>query len=301
MPSTTSAATATTLRSIFSSSSSSSKPAAPLQQQQQRILFVSNLQQYSSAIDKKFSRGASKNAETAKSAFRALDQQVRSHFFTLDSVASSKAEEIKQLVLRVVKWKLSRGQFRPTLYAQASSNEAKLVHECLLKAIEGLEKEAVPLFLLSQSAPTCSEEEGDVVEKLASAQYNAVDALSSKLKGIGPATATAILSQVKVSAGISGDGGVCPFMADEALEVVNDGKVEYTKKACISFLTGIDKKWMELFASKKKDLNSASKSPKRRQRGGEDAVDGEGEESLVLSPAQMSHALWVDAVLNRQK
>lgn len=98
---------------------------------------------------------------------------------------------------QLMKWKLSRGQNRPSLQQFVDSLNHDLVKKTSLEAFALLEKEP-----------------GRALDRLAT------------LKGIGPATASAVLSAYSPT---------IPFLSDEGLIAVNlPGK--YTKAAFLRFL-----------------------------------------------------------------
>ncbi|TPX61947.1 hypothetical protein PhCBS80983_g00833 [Powellomyces hirtus] len=111
---------------------------------------------------------------------------------------------------RVMEWKLSRGKFRPTLMALVKGNSSSAVESISKSAFEKVGK-------------------NDVVE--------AVKTLS-ELKGVGPATASAILSAHSPSV---------PFMSDESLSVFFPAnKLPYTLPAFKTLLDMLQKKANEL-------------------------------------------------------
>jgi len=92
----------------------------------------------------------------------------------------------------VMKWKLSRGKFRPLLRLVAQNSDEQVVG-CSRRAFAALSRKDL---------------------------RGAVEALS-KLKGVGPATASAVLA--------AHSPGFAPFMSDEALEAIV-GSRQYTLK-----------------------------------------------------------------------
>ncbi|RVD87662.1 uncharacterized protein DFL_001880 [Arthrobotrys flagrans] len=87
-------------------------------------------------------------------------------------------------VKNIVLWKLKRGKFRPTILPLVSSNP--------VKELEATVNEALDMSLPDQV--TSGEAENDDNDALA--QVSSMMKVLVKLKGIGPATATAILSSV---------------------------------------------------------------------------------------------------------
>ncbi|PWN39131.1 hypothetical protein IE81DRAFT_49231 [Ceraceosorus guamensis] len=99
---------------------------------------------------------------------------------------------------KVMKWKLTRGSFRPKLLSLVESNSSDVVRETTLRAWREV-----------QTSPD-----------------EAIKALS-ELKGVGPATATAILCALTL--------GQYAFMSDAAMERACGMKPEYTAKAAKHF------------------------------------------------------------------
>ncbi|KAK6355330.1 hypothetical protein TWF696_004440 [Orbilia brochopaga] len=88
------------------------------------------------------------------------------------------------MVKEVVMWKLKRGKFRPTILPLVSSNP--------VESLQATVEEALSMSPPEQVAP-----QGDGADDdKALAQVSAMMKVLTKLKGIGPATATAILSAV---------------------------------------------------------------------------------------------------------
>ncbi|KAJ3184530.1 hypothetical protein HDU87_003930 [Geranomyces variabilis] len=111
---------------------------------------------------------------------------------------------------KIVEWKLSRGIYRPTLLAQVKSNSAELV-ESTSKAAFSLLKQNKTLEALAEI---------------------------SKLKGVGPATASAILSAHSPDV---------PFMSDESLATFFPAhKLPYTASAYKTLLARLTERAAEL-------------------------------------------------------
>ncbi|ANZ75522.1 BA75_02837T0 [Komagataella pastoris] len=111
----------------------------------------------------------------------------------------------KEELIKLVEWKLEKGKFRPTLRKLVASNDESFVkqvtergYDIFIDYIEGKEG-----FLTS------------VKESLEE---------FCKLKGVGPATATLILSLFPRV----GDKKVAPFFSDESFMYFNDIKIKYT-------------------------------------------------------------------------
>ncbi|XP_007256878.3 uncharacterized protein zgc:112496 [Astyanax mexicanus] len=102
-------------------------------------------------------------------------------------------------LVKLMEWKLTRGKFRPRLQQLAASNSEEVVLSCTKKAFN--------LLPNVQSAIT----------------------ELSTLKGLGPATASAVLA--------AGAPSEAAFMADEAVESIRDLRpVQYTAKHYSLFL-----------------------------------------------------------------
>ncbi|XP_062848743.1 uncharacterized protein zgc:112496 [Trichomycterus rosablanca] len=112
-------------------------------------------------------------------------------------------------LVKLMEWKLTRGKFRPRLKQLVSSNSKDEVHRCTKKAFSLLPE-----------------------------VQSAITELST-LKGLGPATASAVLA--------AGAPDEVPFMADEAVESIADLKpIQYTAKHYSLFLEKILHKTQQL-------------------------------------------------------
>lgn len=118
-------------------------------------------------------------------------------------------------LVQLVDWKLTRGKWRPRLLDYAKQASPIVVEDTTGQALQALRGAG---GLPSQSH----------IRK-------ALDILT-KLKGIGPATASAILAAADRS---------CPFMSDEALTVAL-GAREYTTKAYLALVDAMRAKAEEL-------------------------------------------------------
>ncbi|XP_073414710.1 uncharacterized protein [Dendrobates tinctorius] len=117
--------------------------------------------------------------------------------------ASMAARPHKSLTLeeleKLMEWKLMRGKFRPRLKQLVSCNSASAVERCSRRAFQLLPDVSAAISELCQ------------------------------LKGIGPATASAVLS--------AGAPDMAAFMADEAVESVPGlSPVQYTAKHYLTYL-----------------------------------------------------------------
>ncbi|KAM4698309.1 uncharacterized protein WCC33_013879 [Rhinophrynus dorsalis] len=122
----------------------------------------------------------------------------------------------REELVKLMEWKLTRGKFRPRLQQLAASNPKEAVESCTGKAFNLLPDVSAAITELCQ------------------------------LKGIGPATASAILA--------AGVPELTAFMADEAVESVPGLiPVQYTLKHYLLFLEELRKKAVMLSeASKEK-------------------------------------------------
>ncbi|XP_062999050.1 uncharacterized protein LOC134409965 [Elgaria multicarinata webbii] len=108
----------------------------------------------------------------------------------------------KPELVKLMEWKLSRGKFRPRLQQLVATNSDETVEKCTKEAFQ----------LLPDVAAAVSE--------------------LSKLKAVGPATASAILA--------AGAPEVAPFMADEAAESIPGlTPIQYTLKHYLLYLDRI--------------------------------------------------------------
>jgi hypothetical protein len=158
-------------------------------------------------------------------------------------------------LVTVVSWKLARGTWRPRLLSFAQAAGATAVGEVAATAAAAL--------------GTASKAEGGNAPGVA-AVSTAVTALS-ELKGVGPATATALLTAADPS---------IPFLSDEAGEVVL-GKREYTAPAAAKLTVALRKRAAELgeewtAQDVERALWSASRAPEVNDGGGVRGEGGEG-------------------------
>ncbi|KAK1366950.1 putative DNA-binding protein-like [Heracleum sosnowskyi] len=111
---------------------------------------------------------------------------------------------------KLMQWKLTRGKWRPRLLDFVSSLDEELVKSTSQKAFQAL--------------PDISK---------------AISELS-KLKGVGPATASAVLAAYAPD--------VAPFMSDEAMEAALGNSKDYTLKQYLVFVEKLQEKSKELSA-----------------------------------------------------
>lgn len=115
----------------------------------------------------------------------------------------------KEDLIRVMKWKLTRGKFRPRLLQLVEANTEEDVREKSKVAMDALGKDNV----------------GKAVTEL------------SKLKGVGPATASAIIAAARPD--------LAGFFADESVQATGM-KLAYTKKAVLEFFSLMREKAQDL-------------------------------------------------------
>lgn len=186
--------------------------------------WTSFLDRYDEAVD-----AVSKRKKLKDSQLVEYDQWIRSEFPEPFSDGASVALCPSELE-RIMQWKLWRGKDRPMLMSLVRQNSASAV-----RTITG---DAIALAKQSQWR--------DAVVKM------------SELRGIGPATASAILSHLYPE-------GIV-FMADEVIEATTGKKREYTMKAYDTVICCI--------LAKKKKLGSE------------------------WTPEKIGRALWVAGVLS---
>lgn len=121
----------------------------------------------------------------------------------------------KAELVKLMEWKLTRGKFRPRLAEFIQSNTEENIKKITETSFKQIEQVDVAIKELCQ------------------------------LKGVGPATASAILTVYKP--------GMYCFMADEAVVSVLSGKIDYTLKYYHQFLEKVRDKATEL---SKKDENN---------------------------------------------
>eukprot|EP00271_Cylindrocystis_brebissonii_P019679 TRINITY_DN613_c0_g2_i1.p1 TRINITY_DN613_c0_g2~~TRINITY_DN613_c0_g2_i1.p1 ORF type:complete len:284 (-),score=53.77 TRINITY_DN613_c0_g2_i1:475-1326(-) len=161
-------------------------------------------------------------------------------FYTeeLPSIIQKRGDEpfvTKEEVKKIVEWKLSRGKFRPTLMKFASELDEEAV-----KAASTRSFAAMP----------------DLKKAIAE---------MTKLKGVGPATASAILAAYDPMA---------PFMSDEAYDVSVGGSNSYSLKQYLTFAEKIKAKAAELTSKSKEEGGSAG----------------------AFTPSDVERALWASRV-----
>lgn len=125
-----------------------------------------------------------------------------------------------------VDWKLTRGTWRPRLLdfaKQHSQATVKAASEAAVKALEAADKPA-------------SRDDRDAHASPDERRVRAALKPLTELKGIGPATASALLAVVHP---------MCPFMSDELLQAVF-GAREYTVKQYVQLVQEVGKKARQL-------------------------------------------------------
>lgn len=119
----------------------------------------------------------------------------------------------KEDLVKLVDWKLTRGKWRPRLLTYAQNVSADAVLDSSSRAFKALDSLAVG----EDCSPTTFQ--------------SALKPLL-ELKGVGPATATAILSAYHHS---------IPFLSDQALMAVS-GSRDYTVPAAVRTMTALQEK-----------------------------------------------------------
>ncbi|KAM0791705.1 hypothetical protein ACM66B_003977 [Microbotryomycetes sp. NB124-2] len=130
---------------------------------------------------------------------------------TLKNTIEGRAELGSHDLIELMKWKLARGKWRPRLEQLVASNSDSLIRSTTSKAIS----------LVSHSSSSSADKSS---QPSISNTSEAIKELS-KLKGVGPATASAVLALVQPT--------WLPFMSDELMNALfgKDVKLEYTVKA----------------------------------------------------------------------
>ena len=195
--------------------------------------------------------------------FASLDRKVRDGFAAplahADGYDASWAADI-------MLWKLSRGQFRPGLLQQLNANSQDNISKAIGEARGLLEQ------TLSIKDANPADDEARI-----GFWMKAVDRLA-QLKGIGPATATAVLMAIRLK-----EGEVrVPFFADEAAAIVLKkpiASLKYSRGELLTFFQGLLQIRRTVLA--------------RAADNGHDDDDTSG-----LDPSDMSHALWAHAILH---
>ncbi|KAL8276914.1 hypothetical protein RQP46_010642 [Phenoliferia psychrophenolica] len=175
-------------------------------------------------------------ASKASSDLVALDAWYRTTLRT--SLSSSPTALTVEQLGRLMEWKLARGKWRPKLVEMANSNPQTLLTSC------------------TPPSPT------------ATAKVS-LTALCS-LKGVGPATASAILSLYFPKTE--------PFLSDEAFEAMGLGKAEYTVKGWEKFRAAMEKRLADGKWETMEELEKACWSWGVREKYGD---GGEGEKKEV--------------------
>jgi len=128
-----------------------------------------------------------------------LEERLRSTAYCSRPAGDTRADA-KDRLLQVVRWKLLRGQFRPSLAALVSQNSPQIVQSIVCHA----------LLLLAPCRTTLQALQSDALATLC------------QLKGVGPATAAAFLSFEAP--------GLVPVFSDEAASFFagSIGAIKYT-------------------------------------------------------------------------
>ena len=136
---------------------------------------------------------------------------------TLPAIIKDQQHLTKEDGIKLIEWKGKRGKFRPALVKYARDQDDEALREASKDALD---------ILSAEKSAACID---------ARQIMKALRKLT-QLRGIGPATASAILSAM--------DARV-PFMSDEAL-IVCLGKREYTEKAYERLVQCIQAKYNEI-------------------------------------------------------
>ena len=179
------------------------------------------LERYEEAVAFKAARSPNKTTKGLKN----LDKWVRDWRPSANGIS---ADELQ----RCVEWKLKRGKFRPLMAQVASNSDA---------VVRGASAEAFTAAAARQTGGTGA----------AAIRRAALTALSEPLKGVGPATASAILARF--------DPDLFPFMADEAMEAVpGHGAREYSLSRYEKFAAALCKRAKQLQEQGSSSLSSSS-------------------------------------------
>eukprot|EP00195_Chlamydomonas_chlamydogama_P011451 CAMPEP_0202903554 /NCGR_PEP_ID=MMETSP1392-20130828/25132_1 /ASSEMBLY_ACC=CAM_ASM_000868 /TAXON_ID=225041 /ORGANISM="Chlamydomonas chlamydogama, Strain SAG 11-48b" /LENGTH=303 /DNA_ID=CAMNT_0049590789 /DNA_START=42 /DNA_END=953 /DNA_ORIENTATION=- len=155
----------------------------------------------------------------------------------------------REELVKLVDWKLTHGKWRPKLLEYAKDQDEKDVKEISEKALKALQG--------------CVPGQRDKVQ-------SALQTLTA-LKGVGPATASAVLA------------AACPhvpFMSDEALEAAV-GKRDYTVKVYMSLVEALQ--------------NKAQQLNEQQQQQEEEVL----QPVVAWTAGLVEQALWASAVLSR--
>ena len=132
------------------------------------------------------------------------------------TVASASAEDLHAWLADVMNWKLNLGQFRPGLLQQVQKNKPDDVKTALQRSLEALEApgstKAIAITTNNTKNHAGSASQVSLTVATPEGVVAAMKPLTDAIGGVGPATASAVLS-------LSGEGLV-PFMADEAMRAV---------------------------------------------------------------------------------
>eukprot|EP00752_Nemacystus_decipiens_P008466 g7566.t1 len=176
-----------------------------------------------------YARGVERlSQEKGKSALVALDRWICKDLpEALRSRATGAAKPyiLKEELVKVVQWKLWIGANRPSLLKYAQDQNAAKVEAKSREAFDHL-----PWRSSSASSPASAAR----ARVPSDAVKSAVKTLSSDLKGVGPATASAVLCALC---------GGCPFDADEVIDAVKrTGKRDYSLKEYLEVHEALDAK-----------------------------------------------------------
>ncbi|PNW78159.1 hypothetical protein CHLRE_10g466400v5 [Chlamydomonas reinhardtii] len=200
-------------------------------------------------------------------------------------------------LVRLVEWKLARGKWRPRLAAFALEQPDGAVEAASGAALTQLAA-YVRLMQASSASPATSASPSTSAPATstaaAAALRGALDALTA-LKGVGPATASALLSA-------AAPGGLLPYMGDEALAVAGGGggrkPEDYSVKAYLQLVAALQAK-----AEALRPRSSGSSSGGSGGAGGGALTAGSSGSggagtAGALGAAELERCLWVAALLS---
>ncbi|RUS19640.1 hypothetical protein BC937DRAFT_87166 [Endogone sp. FLAS-F59071] len=156
---------------------------------------------------------------TSKSSGQRLAELDKWYHETLPDLINSRKAEANSVfmtrdeVVKVTEWKLKRGKFRPRLQSLVESNTDAMVRKITSDSFAKLPNVKDSLRVIKD------------------------------LKGVGPATASAILAAYSP---------LIPFMSDEAMEAIPGmGKIAYVEKYYLKYLENVTAKCDELNSGQK--------------------------------------------------
>ncbi|KAK9811619.1 hypothetical protein WJX72_007087 [[Myrmecia] bisecta] len=121
-------------------------------------------------------------------------------------------------LVQLMDWKLTRGKWRPRLLDFVKAHSADIVQQTTQEAFDHLSR-------------------ADMKAAASQAQVKQAIETLNKLKGIGPATASAVLTAYDATV---------PFMSDEAMAAALSGSKEYTLKQYLLLVEALQQKAQKL-------------------------------------------------------